>query len=599
MSDLIRDASIGQVIRFLSRGRYLKYPEEKEGFKLPDAWIQMVHDLESPSAKIAPDATTASESGSTVLNGEGKQPRRSTADDEKPSPPPRDSMEDIQIEQAHNDEENNNMAIQRTKSIPIVPRRTKDGAILVDWYYTDDPENPHNWTIKKRLVTTLIICLYTFVVYTTSAIYVPSTEGIMKQFGVSSIVATLGLALYVLGYGVGPLLFSPLSEIPRIGRNPVYIVTMFLFVILSIPTAFVGNFPGLVVLRFLTGFFGSPCLASGGASLGDIYSFRALPYAMMAWVSAAYCGPALGPLLSGFSVPVMGWRWSLYESIWASAPVGIAMFLFLPETSSPNILLRRAQRIRKLTGNERFMSQSEIDQRNMKFSHVFLDALIKPLEITIKDPAVMFVQVYTAIIYGIYYSFFEVFPLVYPVYYGMNLGQIGLVFLCVLVSCLLGVASYVAYLYFVQDPRTAKYGMGKQEDRLIPALPASVGPTVGLFLFAWTARASIHWIVPTIGITIYGGTVFVVMQCIFIYIPLSYPMYAASLFAANDFFRSALACGSVLFAHPLFGNLGVARGTSLLGGLSVIGIIGIWLLYFYGAKLRSLSKFAISTTPTF
>lgn len=80
------------------------------------------------------------------------------------------------------------------------------------------------------------------------------------------------------------------------------------------------------------------------------------------------------------------------------------MFLFLPETSAPNLLLRRAKRIRKLTGNERFMSQSEIDQRNMKVSHIFLDALIKPMEITIKDPAVLFVQVYTAIIYGIYYS---------------------------------------------------------------------------------------------------------------------------------------------------------------------------------------------------
>jgi DHA1 family multidrug resistance protein-like MFS transporter len=53
-----------------------------------------------------------------------------------------------------------------------------------------------------------------------------------------------------------------------------------------------------------------------------------------------------------------------------------------------------------------------------------------------------------------------------------------------------------------------------------------------------------------------------------------------------------------LFAHPLFGNLGVAKGTSLLGGLSVIGIIGIWLLYFNGAKLRSLSKFAISEEAT-
>lgn len=277
-----------------------------------------------------------------------------------------------------------------------------------------------------------------------------------------------------------------------------------------------------------------------------------------------------------------------------SAPVLILMFFFLPETSSATILLRRAARLRKIHNNERFMAQSEIDQRNMKVSAVAIDALVKPMEITIKDPAVLFVQIYTAIIYGIYYSFFEVFPLVYPVDYGMNLGQVGLVFLCILVSCIIGIAIYFCYLYFWMNPRIARFGFPAQESRLIPALPASLGPTIGLFLFAWTARASIHWIAPTIGITIYGASVFIVMQCLFVYIPLSYPMYAASLFAANDFFRSALACGSVLFAHPLFDNLGVARGTSLLGGLSVIGIIGIWLLYYYGARLRSLSKFALS-----
>lgn len=177
----------------------------------------------------------------------------------------------------------------------------------------------------------------------------------------------------------------------------------------------------------------------------------------------------------------------------------------------------------------------------------------------------------------------------------MSLGQVGLVFLCILVSCILGIVVYCSYLYFYVDPRVAKFGFPVQESRLLPALPAAFGPTIGLFLFAWTARASIHWIVPTIGITIYGATCFVVMQCIFIYVPLSYPQYAASLFAANDFFRSILACVSVLFAHPLFGNLGVAGGTSLLGGLSVIGIVGIWLLYYYGATLRARSKFAVST----
>lgn len=613
MKDALRDAPFGQLVRFLTKGKYFQYPEEKEGFKLPDAWIQM---LNNPDAIIDPTAdptpATVSSSASTV-NGDkarpatlspGAQEKADGGEGSSDAPAPAHNHRDEEIHRttslggspAFNDARLNEDELhdmEKVKSIPIVPKVTKSGAILVDWYFTDDQSNPHNWSNKKRLLITMLICFYTFVVYTTSAIYTSSVPGVMERFGVGNVLATLGLSLYVLGYGVGPLIFSPLSEIPRIGRNPIYIITMFLFVVLSIPTALVSNFAGLMVLRFIQGFFGSPCLASGGASLGDMYSLMALPYAMMAWVSAAYCGPALGPLLSGFAVPVEGWRWSLYISIWASAPILILMFLFLPETSGDAILLQRARRLRKITGSDRFMSQSEINQRNMKVSSIFLDALIKPLEITLKDPAVLFVQVYTAIIYGIYYSFFEVFPLVYPVYYGMNLGQIGLVFLCVLISCLIGVALYVAYLYYYANPRLVKYGFGLQESRLIPALPAAFGPTIGLFIFAWTARASVHWIVPTIGITIYGATVFIVMQCIFIYIPLSYPMYAASLFAANDFFRSALACGSVLFAHPLFHNLGVAKGTSLLGGLSVIGIVGIWLLYFYGARLRSLSKFAL------
>lgn len=42
----------------------------------------------------------------------------------------------------------------------------------------------------------------------------------------------------------------------------------------------------------------------------------------------------------------------------------------------------------------------------------------------------------------------------------------------------------------------------------------------------------------------YVGPVFVIFQCIFVYIPLSYPRYAAFLFAGNDFTRSAFALPS-------------------------------------------------------
>ncbi|KAI5296940.1 hypothetical protein KEM55_005376 [Ascosphaera atra] len=84
------------------------------------------------------------------------------------------------------------------------------------------------------------------------------------------------------------------------------------------------------------------------------------------------------------------------------------------------------------------------------------------------------------------------------------------------------------------------------------------------------------------------------LSCVFMYLPQSYPRYAASLFGMNDFVRAAFAFGTVMFSRKMYGNLGVARGTSLLGGLSLIGVIGMWLLFIYGARLRARSKFAIS-----
>lgn len=57
-------------------------------------------------------------------------------------------------------------------------------------------------------------------------------------------------------------------KVPAFGRNIPYITTFALFTILSLPTALVDNLGGLLVLRFLQGFFGSPCLANGGASMG-------------------------------------------------------------------------------------------------------------------------------------------------------------------------------------------------------------------------------------------------------------------------------------------------------------------------------------------
>jgi MFS transporter, DHA1 family, multidrug resistance protein len=239
--------------------------------------------------------------------------------------------------------------------------------------------------------------MYTMAVYMGSSIYTPSIPGVMERFGVGPQLASMGLSMYVLAYGLGPMLFSPLSELPLIGRNPPYMLTFAIYVILLVPTALVDNFPGLIVLRFLAGFFGSPCLATGGASLQDMFSLIKLPYVLSLWALAATCGPALGPIISGFSVTAENWRWSIWELLWLAGPIWILLFLFLPETSTSNILLRRAARLRKRTGDTNLKSQSEIEQANIKVFDLIKENLWRPNQMMILDPAVGFTAIYTAL----------------------------------------------------------------------------------------------------------------------------------------------------------------------------------------------------------
>lgn len=86
---------------------------------------------------------------------------------------------------------------------------------------------------------------------------------------------------------------------------------------------------------------------------------------------------------------------------------------------------------------------------------------------------------------------------------------------------------------------------------------------------------------------------YTLMQAIFLYLPFTYPQYAASLFAANDFARSAFAAGATIFSGPMFKSIGVDRGITLLGGLTVGCTICFYVLYFYGAELRKRSRFAV------
>ncbi|KAF2716178.1 putative caffeine resistance protein 5 [Polychaeton citri CBS 116435] len=618
MADIIRDSPLGQLVRYLTRNRVLLYPEERPNFRCPylDGSLHFTAktttaDRTSPSSiigsgddeKQVPDTDLDDDREKTTKFVESETSKSELEQPVEASATVKSSLGRINTRTALSRsntqaaletawQEAREAELAREPSRPIIPQRTEDGTILVDWYSTDDQENPQNWSQGKKAFATLLICSYTLAFYMGSAIYTPSAPYLSQIYGVSAEVTSLGLSLYVLAYGLGPLLFSPLSEIPSIGRNPPYIISFGIFVILCIPTALVDNIPGLLVLRFLQGFFGSPCLATGGASLQDIYSLIKLPYVLCVWALAATCGPALGPIISGFSVPAESWRWSLWEILWLSGPIFLVMVTLLPETSSANILLRRARRLRKLTGDIRLKAQSELDQANTNPSEVIFEALIRPWQLLFMDPAIGYTAFYISLCYGIYYSFFEAFPLVYIDLYGFGIGEMGLTFLSITVGVVVSVIAYYLYLYYKVEPDIVKYGLGAPEKRLIPAIFSSFFLPAGLFIFGWTGNGSIHWIVSTIGIFLFSIGVFILMQSIFVYLPMVYPQYAASLFAGNDAARSFLAFAAVMFGRPMYVGMGIGPACSLLGALTAACIGGIFVLYLFGARLRSRSKFS-------
>lgn len=412
----------------------------------------------------------------------------------------------------------------------------------------------------------------------------------MKRFHVAQVPATLGLSLFVAGYGLGPMIWAPMSEIPETGRNPVYIGTLVVFVFFNFAVIYAKNFGMLLAFRFLTGFFGSPVLATGGATLADIYAPAKRAYAIGIWGLAAICGPVLGPLIGGFAAQHKNWQWPIWELMWLSGFCLILVIIFLPETSSANILFRRARRIRKLTGRTDLKTEGEIKAETMTGKDIVMMVLIKPFSLNFTEPILFLLNLYIALIYGLLYIWFESFEIVFTGIYGFNLGLEGLSFVGILIGGFVVIIPFFFYLKYVQEPQFDENGDLKPEKRLPPAFVGAFCIPICLFWFGWSSRASVHWVVPIIGSGFFTIGSFLLFNSVLNYLGDAYPEHAASVFAGNDFMRSSFGAGFPLFAAAMYNNLGVGWASSLLGFLSILFIPIPFALYFYGERIRMNSR---------
>ncbi|TRM59986.1 major facilitator superfamily domain-containing protein [Schizophyllum amplum] len=451
--------------------------------------------------------------------------------------------------------------------------------------------SPLNWSVAKKSFVTFDLCFLTFAVYVGSSIYSPGIDDFAQQFGTSVTVATLGMTLFAFGYGIGPMFLSPLIEVPHIARNPPYMISLFIFVVLQVPTVLATNVPEFLVLRFLAGFWGSAPLATPGGSIADMFAPKTRAYAMGMWGAASVCGPVLGPLIGGFAAEALGWRWSLWPLLFLSGGTLLILTFVLPETSAHNILYRRKERLRRRTGNDRLYSVGERTYLKLSYLQRW------PFQLMLTEPIVLSLNVYIALIYSILYVWFESFPLVFEGVYGFSLGIEGVAYVGILVGAVVTYACYCVYAKLIMESLFEPDERGCvrmiPEDRLPPAFVGCWCIPICMFFFGWTSTASIHWIVPIIGSSFFPAGSFLLFQSVINYLPDCNPDYAASIpVAGNGLFRAMVGGAFPLFAKAMFENLQKKNGPMALPvswGCTLLGCLS----FAMGPLLHIFRRFAL------
>lgn len=404
--------------------------------------------------------------------------------------------------------------------------------------------NIKNTSADAATACRTIPSFFAFTVAFGSSVYTPGYPEVMEKFGVSSTVAILPLSLYVLGLAFGPVLAAPISETR--GRRVVYLVSLPIAALFTLGAGFSQSIAALAITRFFAGFFGSPVLAVGGGTNVDLWPAVHRAVATGTFLLAPFLGPALGPALGGFAAQNKGWRWTQWLILFVAVPTYLYS-LGMKETYKKIILQNRAKKLG--------IPPPPKGPSGLAAIKILMTVtLFRPVRMLFTEPMVFFLSIYTGFNFSVIFGFFDAFPIVFEGVYHFNGGLTGLTFLGIGLGCCLAVVTAIVVdrlLYlpqFVKSHQEGRGGVVAPEHRLYVAMMGSIGLPVGLFWFAWTARADVHWISPILATVPFAWGNLLVFTATALYLVDVYgPLNGASALAANGLVRYIAGA-----AFPLF-----------------------------------------------
>lgn len=452
-------------------------------------------------------------------------------------------------------------------------------------------DNPRSWSTARKLQVTYIVCSMALSLSYASSAYTASSAKLMEYFDVSNEVIVVGVALYLIGFVVGPLFFGPAAQV--FGHRAVYVTTFIAFTGFSFGVSEAKNITTLLICRFFAAVFGSSAFSNAPATIGDLVNPRNAYAYIMNYGIAVFAGPILGPLVGAFIDHRAGWRWNLRVQAIFIGVNTIVCFLFLTETNHLVLQARATEGNATMNNSSPIANVSKMAKAKKVFQS-YKVFLTQPFVVLCTEPVVLLIAIYLGILYAILYLSFLVVPLAFIEIRQFSAEHTGLIFISSLIG--VGLSNLVCYLcqerYAIEA--FAKLQPGQRpppELRLRQTMWTSIFAPIGLFIFAWTAPyVHVHWIAPCIGLLIAFFGIYSVFASFIPYLVEYGGIRAPIVMAGQTALRCTLGSAFPLFGRQLFSNLTIQGGTSLLAGLALL--MTPLAAYFYrnGERLRSMNR---------
>ncbi|KAH7392897.1 MFS multidrug transporter-like protein [Pyrenochaeta sp. MPI-SDFR-AT-0127] len=466
--------------------------------------------------------------------------------------------------------------------------------IIVTWDGPNDPQNPLNWSQKRKWVVTILVSLFTFISPFSSTMVTPALPAISDDFNIpEGFMRQLVMTIFLLGYAQGPFVLAPLSEI--FGRVTVLQYANLIYLLFNTMCGFAQTKQQMLAFRFLSGLGGAAPQALCNGVLADTWSKEERGkgqaiYGMLTWIA-----PCVAPICGAYISTGANWRWIFFSTSIFTVFVQLTALFFLSETFAPAILAKKAKIIRKAMKNLRpdIVVRTEYETGD-RFSKILRKRLILPFIMMFTHPATQAPSIYRAYLYGVMYLMLSTFPLVFEETYDMSVGTASLNYLSLCLGFMIGLQISHPLMDGLYARMKTYYNLeeGLPEFRVPPMLIAGILCPIGLFIYGWTAHYKAHWIAPNIGCVIVAIGLIIGFQCSQAYTTDAYEArYAASAASVGAFMRTMCGFSFPLFAPQMYQVMGLGWGNSLLAFLTLfLALVSPVLLWFYGAKLRAMSR---------